>query len=181
MQALEDKSISLRLSALKSLGQLHYTPAAPAVRTFFACPDPRLRRMAALTAGQLGDRTAAPMLLKLVDEDQSPLVRPAAVEALAFIGDASLLPRLYPLVDDTNAYIRAALAHTLAALDDGSPTVQATLLKLAEDKVEYVALAAQRALQARPEQSDRTPDAATPHPIADKKPERSWLRRLLGG
>jgi HEAT repeat protein len=105
---LKDRSASLRLAALKGLGRLGYVKAAPTIREFFSSPDPRMRRVSALAAGQLRDHEAIPHLLEMLHNDSSPLVRPVAAEALALIGDPQVLSELLPLVEDSNAYLRAS-------------------------------------------------------------------------
>jgi HEAT repeat protein len=179
IEALADKSVNLELAALKSLGRIKYRKALPAVREFLTSPDPRLRRTAALTVGNLDDATAIPTLLEMAYNDSSPLVRPAAIEALGSIGDKALIPQLLPLVDDSNAYLRAALAHTLSALDGTTPEVQRALKKLAQDQVEHVAFAAQRALNACERRNGKgsAETAACPEPTPK---QISWLRRFLG-
>ncbi len=181
IEALDVQSRSLQLAALKSLGQLHYQDALPAVRAFLDSADPRLRRTAALTLGALGDERAISHLLEIARTDESHLVRPAAVEALGMVGDEDLLDQLLPFVDDSNAYLRAALAHALSSLDGGTPAVRSALETLSDDKVRHVSIAAQRALAncevpgANP--SDQEGDESCPEP--DKK-HLSWLRRFLG-
>jgi hypothetical protein len=54
--------------------------------------------------------------------------------------------KLLPFVDDSNAYLRAALAHALSSLDGSTPEVRQALVKLSDDDVRHVALAAERAL-----------------------------------
>lgn len=186
LEVLEDKSISLRLAALKSLGKLHYQEAAPTLHRFLNDPDPRLRRVATRALGELGLSEATEALLTIAEQDASPLVRPAAVEALAKIGDPSVLPRLLPLVDDTNAYLRAALAYTLHTLGNGSPEAQKALKQLRKDPVEHVALAAQRAMEMECAPAPRAPALRAPAPrksappsAAKKKKAGSWLQRLL--
>jgi len=179
LEALSDKSINLQLAALKSLGRIKYREAVPAVREFLTSPDPRLRRVAALTAGNLGDASAVPLLLSMVHNDSSPLVRPAAVEALGLLGDKRLIPQLLPLVDDANAYLRAALAYTLSSLDGNTPAVQLALKKLSQDQVGHVAFAATRALHNCEQSKKETPVEAATCPEPTKK-QLSWLRRFLG-
>jgi len=178
VEALNDKSVKLQLAAMKSLGQLGNSEVLPIVRKSLSAPDPRMRRMAVLTVGHLLDYSSAPLLIKIAHDDGSPLVRPAAVEALGKVGNARMVSDLLPLVNDTNAFLRAALAHTLADLDGNTPQTQAALEKLAHDQVEHVALAARSAMARR---------EAPVHPGQDpvqqndavKKPA-SWLKRLLG-
>ena len=185
--ALEDRSANLRLAALKSLGRLKYRPAAPTVRKYLSSPDPRMRRTATLAIGYLEDATAVDQLLSIAREDGSSLVRPAAVQALGRVGNERIIPELLPLVEDTNAYLRAALAETLTALaiDGEEPAVRAALKRLAEDQVEHVAKAAQSALIALDDRGhaevDVNPtrrDALSEEP-AIAAAATSWLRRVL--
>lgn len=179
LEALADKSVNLELAALKSLGRIKYRQALPTVREFLDSPDPRLRRTAALTVGNLNDAAAIPTLLAMAYEDGSPLVRPAAIEALGMLGDKTLIPKLLPLADDTNAYLRAALAYALSALDGATPDVQRALKKLAQDQVEHVAFAAQRALH----DCERHTGKQQVEPVVCPEPTRkqvTWLRRFLG-
>ncbi|MBN1486890.1 MAG: HEAT repeat domain-containing protein [Anaerolineae bacterium] len=179
IEALKDKSTNLRLSALKSLGQLKYEAALPAVLPFLSAPDPRVRRVAAMTCGYLGDHKAVAVLMEMVKEDPSPLVRPVALEALSLVGDARLLPQLIELAGDTNAYLRAALADTLLALHDGRTEVVTTLQQLTKDPVEHVATAAKHALAEVENQEPRQSKKVTEESGAVKR-ESSWLQRLFG-
>lgn len=187
VEVLRARSAGLRLAALRSLRELGYTEAIPVAREFLESPDPRLRREGALTAARLGDKTAVPYLLKMAREDTSPLARPAAVEALAYVKEDNVLPQILSLVEDVNAYVRAALAPTLLALYDGSPEVRSALDKLAEDKVHHVAAAAQEALaELETEVSGQAPvveSAADPNPgqVSLLEREFGWLHRLLRG
>lgn len=180
MEALNDEmSKNLQLASLKSLGQLRYRKAIPAIRPFLDAADPRLRRTAILTLGALKDKGATSKLLQMAKEDASPLVRPAAVEALGQVGDERTIEKLLPFLDDSNAYLRAALAHALSTLDGDTPEVRAALQQLQEDQVRHVAIAAERALsncgvldaEERPE-TDECPEPDKRH--------ISWLRRFLG-
>ncbi|HNT74615.1 MAG TPA: HEAT repeat domain-containing protein [Anaerolineae bacterium] len=173
LEALADKSLNLQIAALKSLGMLQYTPAAPTVREFLTITDPRLRRQAALTLGQLRDTQAIPTLLEIAREDVSSLVRPAAVEALGLVGNPQVLPALLPLVNDANAYLRAALVGALVNLDGNRPQVKSALEQLAQDKVEHVATTARCALEVY-KTAEAPVDTAVP-----TKPQ-TWLRKLLG-
>jgi HEAT repeat protein len=185
VEALEGKSINLQMAALKSLSRLRYEAARPAVRPLLSSPDPRLRRTAAITLGYLQDHEVTAELLEMVRNDLSPLVRPAAVEALGMMGDRRLLPKLLDLVDDANAYLRAALVEALRALDGNTPEVRAALHQLAEDKVEHVAMAAHHALQSAAHAEASRDNGG--HREGEQSPEVeeepapvSWLKRLLG-
>jgi HEAT repeat protein len=180
VEALADKSINLQLAALKHLGRLKYHESLPAIREFLVASDPRLRRTAVLAIGQLKDKGAVPELLTMAYEDESPLVRPAAVEALGMVGDETMVAKLLPLVDDTNAYLRATLADVLCTLDGHMPDVRRALVQLTSDQVEHVANAAQRALYkwTKKNETERAAEAALQQ-VADKK-QPSWFKRILG-
>lgn len=185
--ALEDRSANLRLAALKSLGRLKYRPAAPTVHKFLSSPDPRMRRTATLAIGYLEDATAVNQLLSIAREDGSSLVRPAAVQALGRVGNETIISELLPLVEDTNAYLRAALAETLTALaiDGEEPAVRAALKQLAEDQVEHVAKVARSALIALDHRDYAEVDInPTGREVLSEEPAiaaaaTSWLRRVL--
>ncbi len=186
--ALEDRSANLRIAALKSLGRLKYQAAAPAVRKFLSSPDPRMRRTATLAIGYLRDTTAVEQLLDIAREDGSSLVRPAAVQALGYMGNEDIITELLPLVEDANAYLRAALAETLPmlALDGKARDVKAALVRLSEDQVEHVAKAAQGALMSIDARGDikelsiDLPDKGVEgQEIALAAAATSWLRRVL--
>ncbi|MDY0018744.1 MAG: HEAT repeat domain-containing protein [Anaerolineae bacterium] len=182
VEALKDRSASLRLAALKGLGRLGYVKAAPTIREFFSSPDPRMRRVSALAAGQLRDHEAIPHLLEMLHNDSSPLVRPVAAEALALIGDPQVLSELLPLVEDSNAYLRASLGPVLCTLGTGSPgEVRHALELLQEDKVEHVAAAARRSLErlAEIEAAPESIPAFSKECMEPKGKETSWLRRLF--
>jgi HEAT repeat protein len=184
LEALKDgKSRNLQLAALRSLGQLNYKKAIPAVRSFLDEPDPRLRRTAVLTLGLLQDRSATAKLLLMAREDDSPLVRPAAVEALGMVGDVHLIEKLLPMVNDGNAYLRAALAHALSSLDGNTPAVREALLVLQQDKVRHVVIAAERALADCAVDDVMQVAKQAQEPNACPEPDKrhfSWLRRFLG-
>lgn len=177
IEALNDKSVKLQLAAMKSLGQLGDPSVLPVIRKFLSAPDPRMRRMAVLTVGHLLDYASTPLLLKIAYDDNSPLVRPAAIEALGKVGNTRLIPDLLPLVNDTNAFLRAALVHTLIALDGNAPQVQAALERLSHDQVEHVAFVARSAMAHRGGMPQLIQEPASPNQT-EKKPA-SWLKRLL--
>lgn len=83
--------------------------------------DPRVRRYLALALGRLGDRRAAPALLKAVDDaagDGSradPETQVYAVWALGVIGDPQAVPRLVALARGDDAGLRKAAVYALGA------------------------------------------------------------------
>ena len=132
-------------------------------------------RTAALTVGGLRAQNVTLKLLDMAENDVSPLVRPAAVEALGELGDTDVVSRLISMTNDSNAYLRAALAYALGKLAGETPEVQEVLHVLTKDSVEHVALAAQRALEQCDITGESLGEQACPEPT---KKHRSWLRRL---
>ena len=177
--ALADKSINLQLAAIKSLGQLGGENSLPSIINFLQSNDPRVRRTTALTIGALKANKAAEQLLDMARNDTSPLVRPAAIEAIGLLGNSNMIPHLLPMATDSNAYLRAALAHTLSSLDGESPEVKKVLQSLTFDKVEHVVIAAQRALD-KCEQQAIDPLSEQDSCPAPEQKHISWLRRFLG-
>jgi HEAT repeat protein len=178
VEALNGQSAGLRLAALKSLRNLDDADAIAAVRELLMSPDPRLRREAAITVAQLGDEVAIPRLLEMAHGDPSPLARPAAVEALGYYDRADLIDELLPLVADSNAYVRAALAPTLGRLYRGSSAVRSALRTLASDKVRHVASTAQKTLEILPSRVEvERGNGGGLSTVAEKMP--GWLQRLL--
>jgi HEAT repeat protein len=182
VEALRDRSNSLRQAALKGIGQLGYAEGAPAVREFLTSPDPRLRRVAATTLGQLRDEESVQALAGVAAEDISPLVRPAAVEALGRVGRPEVLPHLLALTDDTNAYVRASLAQSLVDAGVRKPEVKEALLLLSGDRVTHVAETAGKALEEfelLSSASDDEQESRLTSALERKEEGHSWFRRLL--
>jgi hypothetical protein len=62
--------------------------------------SPLTRHDAAFTLGQLGYRSAVPVLVHAVSEDASPIVRHESAVALSSIGDYDVLPQLEKVIED---------------------------------------------------------------------------------
>ena len=83
-------------------------------------PEPGIRRRAALAAGRLGAKTAAPALIALLN-DPEPEVRQMAAFALGLLGtagDPQTVERLVAALQDTDARVRARAAEALGRTGD---------------------------------------------------------------
>ena len=89
--------------------------AARVVELAKSDPDPRVR---AAAVERLGDADTYQATTALLDSlaDPSPQVVIAALEALEFSGDRSMLPRIEPLANHPNPAVREAANSTLDSL-----------------------------------------------------------------
>jgi hypothetical protein len=78
-------------------------------------PDPRVRAAAVERLGDADTYEATSLLLESLS-DPSPQVVVAAIEALEYVGDASLLPRIEALAGHANADVREAVQEASESL-----------------------------------------------------------------
>lgn len=124
--AVEDDDSIVRLGAAWALLQLdaknpdYVKIAVPRLITGLRRPDPRVRRMAADTLGQLGPAAASavPELTERIGEDEDPLVRASCALALSQMGDASreAVPALVRMLQSEPAGGRRAVLFALGSL-----------------------------------------------------------------
>jgi hypothetical protein len=116
------------------------------VRKRLTDKDSDLVALAALAAGQLGDREAVPVLRKLL-ASEFELYRGNAAAALGLLGDAESAPVLRKMLADPDENLRAAAAEALGRLRD--PDARPLLQALAErDPFPWVRDVAHRAVAA---------------------------------
>ncbi len=124
--AVEDEDPVVQLGAAWALLQLDpknadfIEIAVPRLAFGLERPDPRVRKLAAETLGQLGSAAAAavPALAKRIGEDDDPLVRANCALALAQMGDASrtAVPALVRMLQSEPAGGRRAVLFALGNL-----------------------------------------------------------------
>jgi hypothetical protein len=78
-------------------------------------PDPRVRAAAVERLGDADTYEATSVLLESLS-DPSPQVVVTAIEALEYVGDRSLLPRIEPLAGHANPAVRAAAKEAIDSL-----------------------------------------------------------------
>jgi len=111
----------------------------------FESADSSARFWGARLAGRFNAREWTPTIRRLTT-DSTALVRRAAVEALAAIGDASDRDLLLARLDDPVPFVRAHAARAIAVV--GDQAVAVALVKLLADRQWMVRAAARQALRA---------------------------------
>lgn len=124
--AVEDDDAVVRLAAAWALLQIdsknadYIEIAVPRLVTGLERPDPRVRKLAADTLGQLGPAASAavPALAKRIGEDEDPLVRVSCALALSQMGDASrtAVPALVSMLQSEPSGGRRAVLFALGSL-----------------------------------------------------------------
>ncbi|MEV0322872.1 HEAT repeat domain-containing protein [Streptomyces sp. NPDC050658] len=113
------------------------------------------RRGAIKALGLMGREAAVPLLLSVLDPEESPSLRSAAVDALGALRHGPALGRLTALAADDSGRVRARAVRAVGLI--GGPQVQPTLLAALDDPSEAVRLRAATALadHPSPEVADR--------------------------
>ncbi|MHC5184806.1 MAG: HEAT repeat domain-containing protein [Planctomycetota bacterium] len=143
IQALEDKSMKVRLAAASSLGGLgDFQAAEPLIRAL-RDPSKIVRREAVYSLARLGCKEASEHLTILV-KDESATVRLAAVRALAFFKEACSADPFLTALEDQSARVRYQAASTLGHLND-TRAVNPLIMRL-DDRYKYTRCAAASAL-----------------------------------
>ena len=122
-------------SALRALGEIADTRAAPALERFVLTPglDPTLLFETVEALGQLRSRDASNVYIELITHPWAPL-RATALWALARSDPDSFMLVLSGLAPDPDWTVRAALAQALEAVDPDVATYRLTLMLTDEDK-----------------------------------------------
>jgi quinoprotein glucose dehydrogenase len=89
IDVLGDADEEVRAQAIKVLGDAKLKAVAHAVEAELAASNPRVRFMAAMAVGKIGDRRAIPALIAMIraNKDEDPYLRHAGVMALVNFGD----------------------------------------------------------------------------------------------
>jgi HEAT repeat protein/cyclophilin family peptidyl-prolyl cis-trans isomerase len=171
---------SVAIEAVRSLGRLGDPAAAPALMKLIRAPKPdtQLRLEAVSAIGATGGEGAYEALLDIL-ADPSPLIRAAALRALAQLDREGFVTVLSGLDPDPHWIVRAALATALGTLpvETGLPRLRA-MLGDADERVIPSALAAVGKLRpadaanvliARLKDNDSTVRAAAANALAELK------------
>ena len=85
---LKDESIETRIAAIQALGIIQYAPAVNAISILIKTADTESERLSATIAlGMIGDISATPFLIKLLEDEQANIRWDAAI-ALAKMGNS---------------------------------------------------------------------------------------------
>ena len=117
-RALRHFDAGMRAEAVARLGEIEFPEARAALRAALAHPVyADVRRLAASTLSQIGDRDAIPDLVALLSDPNDSVSR-AAIDALVLLGTPAI-PMLVAALDDTHRLRRRAAI--LALVEIGGP------------------------------------------------------------
>ena len=88
VSGLKDDNIETRIAAIQALGMIQYAPAVNVISTLIKTADTESERLSATIAlGMIGDISAIPFLIKLLEDEQANIRWDAAI-ALAKMGNS---------------------------------------------------------------------------------------------
>ena len=84
---LNDESIETRIAAIQAIGMIQYSPAVNSISALIKNADSESERLSAtISLGMIGDNSAVPFLIKLLEDEQANIRWDAAI-ALAKMGN----------------------------------------------------------------------------------------------
>ena len=87
LDGLKDESIETRIAAIQALGMIQYSPAVNSINTLIKTADSESERLSAtISLGMIGDISAVPFLVQLLEDEQANIRWDAAI-ALAKMGN----------------------------------------------------------------------------------------------
>ena len=87
LDGLNDENIETRIAAIQALGMIQYAPAVNSISTLIKTADSESERLSAtISLGMIGDNSAIPFLIKLLEDEQANIRWDAAI-ALAKMGN----------------------------------------------------------------------------------------------
>lgn len=120
LQALRDKSPSIRSVAAEFLGDLNEKTAITPLITTLSDRDSEVRSAATESLGTLLSGGKSPRQLIKMLEDPNVLVRVAAAESLGAIGDRKALPALWRAISDRSPLVRSYIAGAIGSFGRAS-------------------------------------------------------------
>ena len=88
LDGLKDESIETRIAAIQALGMIQYSPAVNSISTLIKTADSESERLSAtISLGMIGDISAVPFLVQLLEDEQANIRWDAAI-ALAKMGNS---------------------------------------------------------------------------------------------
>ena len=88
LDGLKDESIETRIAAIQALGMIQYKPAVNSINTLIKTADSESERLSAtISLGMIGNISAVPFLIKLLEDEQANIRWDAAI-ALAKMGNS---------------------------------------------------------------------------------------------
>jgi HEAT repeat protein/beta-lactamase regulating signal transducer with metallopeptidase domain len=131
--SLDDETVSVRLAAVNSLGNLQDPAAIAALaKALKEDTDARVREAAAWALGEIDDNRAVPHLLESLKAEKATKVREKIVQALNQIDDPSATNGVIAVLRDPAPEVRRAAASALAEFED--PAGLKALLGMTRDE-----------------------------------------------
>jgi HEAT repeat protein len=88
LNGLKDESIETRIAAIQALGMIQYSPAVNSISKLIKTADSESERLSAtISLGMIGDISAVPFLIQLLEDEQANIRWDAAI-ALAKMGNS---------------------------------------------------------------------------------------------
>lgn len=128
---LDDEDITVRYTALASLGEFDDLESLPKILSFMNDKAQPMRELSVVVASHFDDDRARDAILKALDSEH-PEMRFQAIVTLAEASNREAIPRLIPKLRDDDQHVRAQAAMALAQFGDASGTKE--LLALLENK-----------------------------------------------
>ncbi len=120
IEALFQKTPTLRHALLNSLAGQNVTSTAPFFEGCLADPDENVRFIALRTLREMGTRTYAAAIRTLL-QDKESFMRKAAIETLGEAEDRDSIPAIEKLLSDRDPSVREAARRTLENLKAPAP------------------------------------------------------------
>ncbi len=129
-QLIKDDDPQVRLTATKALSKMGGPIAASSLAIAVKDQDRRIRELAVRALGRTGNPSLSPILLNVLNSDQSTEVRQRAAESISKLGDNSGLKQMLRILKNDNEpeEVRAAVASAVGIL--GSMTEVPVLISL---------------------------------------------------
>jgi HEAT repeat protein len=142
LEALRDSSEDVRLMAVEALGKTRDTRAVqPLVELYGRDENAQVRYECLTSLGLIGDRAAAPLLVRETRSDDV-YARMWAIDALCVMNDAQAAERAQALLGDTDSRVRRQVLHACRRALDNRDGHQALLaVALHDEDVDLTALA----------------------------------------
>lgn len=126
----DEENAGLRNAAAEILTRLG-SAALPVLLRSVDSPDPDVRKFLLDILGDIGDRRATPLLLRLLQDDAEANVRAAAAENLGKIRDPLVVPAMVNVLSASDLLVQFSLLDALGRI--GSPVPVARLAVLADN------------------------------------------------
>jgi HEAT repeat protein len=116
VEALDATNPILRETAASSLGDLGDRRAVQPLCRALSDPHIQVQLHAAIALSRIGDRQALPQLILALSKTRHELSKCTFIEALAELGDATVMKYITPFLDDESYHVRKRASEALERL-----------------------------------------------------------------